>query len=102
MARSVGTPPQHPAAKQPRRAIPASIRLHWNGDPEDVTEMLGIWHAIACAKAGVEIDPVAVVNGRGEGIEVENTPAISAMSRSSSRSSPCFWKEGRWISSVAP
>jgi ParB-like nuclease domain len=60
--------------KQPRRAIPPTVRLHWNGNPGDVTEMLNQWHIIAGKTATV--DAYAILQGNGEGIEVENAPPI--------------------------
>jgi len=60
--------------KQPRRAVPASIRLHWNGNPVDVAEMLNQWHIIAGKTAVVDV--YAILQGNGEGFEVENAPAI--------------------------
>lgn len=71
--------------KQPRRAVPASIRMHWNGDPEDVADLLGQWHTIAQSRidafiaakqaeghdlAPVLLNIVDVLMGRGDGIEV--------------------------------
>lgn len=60
--------------KQPRRAVPASIRLHWNGNPGDVLELLNQWHIIASKIATVDI--YAILQGNGEGIQVENAPPI--------------------------
>ncbi|MBZ0293926.1 MAG: ParB N-terminal domain-containing protein [Anaerolineae bacterium] len=62
--------------KQPRRAVPASIRMHWNGNPDDVAELLNRWYMVAKSRAGVEIDILEILNGRGEGLEVDQKPAI--------------------------
>lgn len=64
-------------ARQPRRAVPASIRMHWNGSPEDVQALLAQWHMIACKRAGVDLNIVDVLMGRGEGIDApEDAPVI--------------------------
>lgn len=63
---------------QPRRAVPASLRLHWNGDPADVPDLLGKWYAIATEMAGTPIDIVAMLKGEGEGIASDNTPSLFA------------------------
>lgn len=63
--------------KQPRRAVPASIRMHWNGDPEDVADLLGQWHLIATSRAEIDINIRDVLLGRGEGLDLpENAPPI--------------------------
>lgn len=64
-------------ARQPRRAVPASIRMHWNGSPEDVGDLLGQWHLVACKRAGVDLSIGDVLMGRGEGIDApEDAPVI--------------------------
>lgn len=63
---------------QPRRAVPASLRLHWNGDPADVPDLLGKWYAVATELAGVELDIVAMLKGEGEGIASDNTHSLFA------------------------
>jgi len=60
--------------KQPRRAVPASIRLHWNGNPDDVAELLNQWHMIASKTASIDV--YAILQGNGEGLAFEDAPAI--------------------------
>ncbi len=79
----------HADPKQPRRAIPASIRLHWDGDPLEVVPMLGSWHVIAetaenerRAKldpplAAITFDVIALLNGEGEGLDTDKFPSIT-------------------------
>jgi hypothetical protein len=49
--------------KQPRRAIPALVGINWNGNPDDVRELLNNWHLIACKKAGRDVDPMRIIKG---------------------------------------
>lgn len=63
-------------ARQPRRAVPVSIRLHWNGSPEAVPALLEQWHKAACKASGREVDVYEVLQGRGEGISTEGMPAL--------------------------
>lgn len=55
--------------KQPRRAIPASIRGDWDGSPDKVQRLLTFWGKVALSKA--DFDPKDIVNGKGDGVEVE-------------------------------
>ena len=64
--------------KQPRRAIPASVRLHWTGDPAAVPELLGTWYTIATKQAGMELDIEAMLKGEGEGIATDNPHSLMA------------------------
>lgn len=64
--------------KQPRRAIPASVRLHWTGDPAAVPELLGTWYTIATKQAGMELDIEAMLKGEGDGIATDNPHSLMA------------------------
>lgn len=62
--------------RQPRRAIPASVRLYWDGSQGTVSDLLGAWMEIA-VDAGGDIDVVAMMRGKGDdGVETEGKPAI--------------------------
>lgn len=63
--------------KQPRRAIPINIRLHWDGNPASVPELLRDWHLLAEKEAGAAIDVVALLNGEGDGLNSDNFPSIA-------------------------
>lgn len=63
--------------KQPRRAIPISIRMHWDGNPASVPDMLKQWCIVAQEASGVEIDVVALLNGQGEGLNTDNFPSVA-------------------------
>lgn len=63
--------------RQPRRAIPASVRMHWTGSPDDVPELLNQWYIVATQQAGIQINLVDILVGRGDGVDVpEDAPAI--------------------------
>ena len=63
--------------KQPRRAIPLNIRLHWDGNPANVRPLLTDWLRVAEAEAGSAIDVVALLNGEGEGIDTDKFPSVA-------------------------
>jgi hypothetical protein len=63
--------------KQPRRAIPASIRLSWNGDPAKVKDLLTAWEMAAYEK-GLKITPGDIIRGSGEGVETDGLHPIAA------------------------
>lgn len=54
--------------KQPRRAIPASIRLHWDGDPSRVAPLLAQWRMVAGFN---DLDLAARLEAGGDGSDVE-------------------------------
>lgn len=62
--------------RQPRRAIPLSIRMHWNGNPADVPALLKQWHAVAEA-AGADVDLEALLKGEGEGIDTDKLHSVA-------------------------
>jgi len=62
--------------RQPRRAIPASIRLVWNGSPADVPDLLNTWAAVAANAAGRTIDVGAIILGEGDGLDTDGTPPV--------------------------
>ncbi|MDX2075058.1 MAG: ParB N-terminal domain-containing protein [bacterium] len=33
----------YPDIKQPRRAVPASVREHWSGEPKDIADLFNVW-----------------------------------------------------------
>lgn len=61
---------------QPRRVIPASIRLVSNGSPADVPQLLQTWAAVAANAAGRTINIQQIIMGEGEGLDTDNTPPI--------------------------
>jgi hypothetical protein len=74
--------------RQPRRAIPATIGLHWDGNPEQVAELLGDWQLAAqtkyeawAAEPGrnapeITLDVVALITGQSGVTVPEDAPAI--------------------------
>ncbi len=62
--------------QQPRRAVPALLRLYWDGSAGEVIEMLAKWYALACDKADVKLDVIRVIDGLGEGIDTDGKPAL--------------------------
>jgi ParB-like chromosome segregation protein Spo0J/preprotein translocase subunit YajC len=66
----------HADVKQPRRAIPINIRLHWDGNPASVPHLLMDWLRVAEAEAGTSIDVVALLNGEGDGIDSDKFPSV--------------------------
>lgn len=67
----------HADVKQPRRAIPINIRLHWDGNPASVPHLLMDWLRVAEAEAGTSIDVVALLNGEGDGIDSDKFPSVA-------------------------
>lgn len=63
--------------KQPRRAIPINIRLHWDGNPASVPQLLTDWLRVAEAEAGTSIDVGALLNGEGDGIDSDKFPSVA-------------------------
>ncbi len=63
--------------KQPRRAIPLSIRMHWDGNPVSVPDLLRQWHQVAEESAGAAIDVDMLLNGQGEGIDADKFPSVA-------------------------
>jgi hypothetical protein len=63
--------------RQPRRAIPLSIRMHWNGDPADVAALFEQWHKVAAAEADQQIDVRTLLLGEGEGIDTDKFPSVA-------------------------
>lgn len=62
--------------RQPRRVIPASIRLVWGGSPSDVPRLLDNWASVAANAAGRTIDIGQIISGEGDGVDTDGTPAI--------------------------
>lgn len=63
--------------RQPRRAIPASVRLHWDGSPREIRHLLDQWYVVACRAAGIgDLNILHLVQGIGDGIETEGKPAV--------------------------
>lgn len=58
--------------QQPRRAIPNSVRVYWSGDPAKVVDLLMHWQKVAEQKAGATIPVLEILNGQGEGLELES------------------------------
>jgi len=63
--------------KQPRRAIPINIRLHWDGNPANVRDLLTDWQRVAEKEAGAALDVVALLNGEGDGIDSDKFPSVA-------------------------
>lgn len=63
--------------KQPRRAIPISIRMHWDGNPASVPDLLRQWHQVAEESAGAALDVDALLNGEGEGVDSDKFPSVA-------------------------
>lgn len=63
--------------KQPRRALPLNIRMHWNGNPNDVPALLRQLHQVAEAAASQALDVVALLNGEGEGLDSDKFPSVA-------------------------
>lgn len=64
---------------QPRRAVPASVRGDWAGDPRHVPALLEAWHTAAQTAGGIRIDPARFLEGN-ENTEKwpETLPALTA------------------------
>lgn len=52
--------------KQPRQAMPSLISVNWNGNPEEVLDMLNRWRLIAEQRAGIIIPVEDILHGRNE------------------------------------
>lgn len=69
--------------KQPRRAIPISIRMHWDGNPAGLIALFKQWHQVAEDAAGVPIDIEALLNkgtlsdDEGNLIDTDKLPSIA-------------------------
>lgn len=57
--------------RQPRRAIPYSVRLNWDGSAQRVPDLLKQWGAVA----GVDARPL--IEGSGDGIETDGMPPVA-------------------------
>jgi hypothetical protein len=70
----------HPDLSQPRRVLPASIRGEFDGDPEDMPEVLGNWHLVVEARLGKPFDLSKALKGNGDGEENEKhaDPVVEA------------------------
>lgn len=64
-------------ARQPRRAVPVSVRGNWTGDPASVAGLLATWQAQADAAAGTSVNTLEIVMGKGEGLEADGWPALA-------------------------
>lgn len=63
--------------KQPRRAVPAVVRLHWDGRAAMVPALLDQWQELAEKRGRFRLDVVAIINGK-EGLEdVDQAPAVT-------------------------
>lgn len=60
---------------QPRRAVPATIRMHWNGNAQEVRALLEQWHKVASTAAGRALVIEDVLTGRGA-VEADNAPSV--------------------------
>lgn len=64
--------------RQPRRAIPASVRLYWDGNPATVPSLLRQWEQVAAGAAGKALDVASLLVSDGEGLDVEALPPVAA------------------------
>ncbi len=62
--------------RQPRRVIPASVRLHWNGNAGAVPTLLNTWAGVAANAAGRRIDREGIILGEGDGLDTDGTPSV--------------------------
>lgn len=63
--------------KQPRRAVPASIRLHWDGNPGQVATLLDEWRMAGERLVGQTFEPDRLIKGLGEGMPLDEWPALA-------------------------
>ena len=63
--------------RQPRRAVPPVVRLHWDGKANLVPELLAQWQEVAEKRAGIRIDVVSILNGRESLPEIDQAPAVT-------------------------
>jgi hypothetical protein len=61
-----------PDLRQPRRAVPTSVRGNWNGDPDELSGVLDHWRLMAEKESGKKIDVLKALNGFGA-LEVEDS-----------------------------
>lgn len=71
VARPISLAEIYADVQQPRRAIPASIRLWWMGAPEEVPGLIEEWRVIAERKIEREIDIQSIITGSGDGIDTD-------------------------------
>ena len=63
--------------RQPRRAVPPVVRLHWDGKGAIVPNLLDQWQQVAEKRAGIRIDVPSILNGK-EGLpEIDQAPAVT-------------------------
>lgn len=55
-----------PDLSQPRRVMPSAVRGEWDGDPDEMPDLLGRWHALAEHLYGQTIDLKRILNGDSE------------------------------------
>lgn len=67
----------HADVKQPRRAIPISIRMHWDGNPLEVPQLLGQWRAVAEQAASTAFNVAMLLKGEGEGLDTDKFPSVT-------------------------
>ncbi len=64
--------------RQPRRAVPSSVRGKWTGDPALVADLLAHWEEQADkGTAGQSINTMEIIMGNGEGLDMGLLPAIA-------------------------
>lgn len=65
--------------RQPRRAIPSSVRNGWDGNPKDVSGLLQSWSRLAVSMTDGTIDFMALLDGTGEGADIDGLhPLVEA------------------------
>lgn len=52
-----------PDLRQPRRAIPLSVRGRWSGDPDELADVLKHWQVMAEKESGKKIDVLKALKG---------------------------------------
>lgn len=63
--------------RQPRRAVPLNIRLHWNGNPAKVPTLLEQWHEVAMKVLGQDLFINLLLEGEGDGMDTDKFPSVA-------------------------
>lgn len=71
-----------PDLRQPRRVIPASVRGAWDGDPQDLPEVLARWRDAVERRLGQGIDLPALLKATGDGEpDLSGDPLVDAYAK---------------------
>ena len=81
--------------RQPRRAIPGTLQLHWNGDPAQVADLLSAWHLRASAAAGITVSIPHVLQAWNDGYDgKESAPPIFVEYVALLQLAQSIWRQG--------